>query len=105
MNTVQAVQLPTKATKPSQAVGQRVVEYVGVYYADYLLGSGINFSVIRFMQALSICKDYEKVWLRWAKKADLASISTAAGLKLKAKNTIVKPWPFRVSKDATEEGF
>jgi hypothetical protein len=105
MNSVQSVQLSAEATKLSQAVVQRVAEYVGVNYADYLLGGGINSSIIRFMQALSICKDYEKVWLRWANKADLASISTAASLKLKAKNTIVKLWPFRVSKDATEEEF
>lgn len=87
------------------AIFRRVAEYVGAEYEDYAVGRGPNARSIRFIQALSVCKDYESLWQRWAKKVDLTSISTAAGLKQKAKNTIVRAWPFRVPKNATKEEF
>jgi hypothetical protein len=105
MNAVREVQSPTDTIKTMGAVLPRAAQYLSPEYADYAVGRGPNAGSLRFIQASAICKDYEPLWQRWAKVVDLTAISTAADLKQKAKNTVVRAWPFRVPKNATKEEF
>jgi hypothetical protein len=57
------------------------------------------------MEALMLCHDCDRLFNQFMKDCRFETISKAAGLKMKTKNTIVAPWPRQLKKNATEEEF
>jgi hypothetical protein len=60
---------------------------------------------VTFMEALMLFHDCDRLFNQFMKDCRFETISKAAGLKMKMKNTIVAPWPRQLKKNATEEEF
>ena len=64
-----------------------------------------NAEFLRHNDARSMFRDFDKIFERFHLKCRFEEIGKAAGLKLKANNTLVEPWPMRLKKNATQDEF
>ena len=64
-----------------------------------------NADVVRFLSAQVFFRDFDELFGRFREECGLDECSTAAGLTMKSKNTIVHAWPMRIGKNATQREF
>ena len=64
-----------------------------------------NPDFMRFLSAQVLFRDFDELFNRYKCECRLDEISKAAGLTMKSKNTIVRPWPMRIRKNATQREF
>jgi hypothetical protein len=64
-----------------------------------------NADSIRLHAALPIFADYDTMFRRFMEQCQFSEISALNGLRVKEKNSIVKPWPLRLGKRATKKEF
>jgi hypothetical protein len=64
-----------------------------------------NADFVRFLSAQVLFRDLDELFNRFKCECRLDEISKAAGLTMNSKNTIVRPWPMRIRKNATQREF
>lgn len=64
-----------------------------------------NPDFIRFMSARALFRDYDELFTRFRRECRLDEMTTAMGLEMSSKNTIVQPWPMRIGQTATQREF
>jgi hypothetical protein len=64
-----------------------------------------NAHYIRLQVAMPMFGDFDTMFRRYMEHCRFSEISALNGLKVKGKNSIVKPWPLRLGKRATKEEF
>ena len=60
---------------------------------------------VRILSAQPLFRDFDDLFNRFKSECGLDEISKAAQLTLKSENTIVRPWPLRLRKNATQREF
>ena len=68
-------------------------------------GSGHCPDLVRYMSAEILFWNFDDLFDRFKRERYLDEISKAAGLTMKAENTIVRPWPMRLRQNATQREF
>ena len=64
-----------------------------------------NADFVKFLSAEVLFRDFDDLFNRFKSECRLSEISKAAGLTMKSENTIVRPWPLRLRKNATQREF
>jgi len=64
-----------------------------------------NAEVLLLVEACNLFQDYDTLFDRFVRECRLGSISKAAGLNMKATNTIVDPWTLRIKANSTQQEF
>ena len=64
-----------------------------------------NPDFLRFLTAQVLFRDFDELFNRYKCECRLDEISKAAELTMDSKNTIVRPWPMRLRKNATQREF
>ncbi|KAI9875688.1 MAG: hypothetical protein M1830_008116 [Pleopsidium flavum] len=68
-------------------------------------GNEYNADFLRFMAARGMFRDFDELFKRYMRECRFHEVSKAAGLEMKSQNTIVRPWPMRLEKNATQREF
>lgn len=64
-----------------------------------------NAELLRFNDARSMVRDFDRPFDKFMKECHLAEISQMLGVKIKNKHTLVARWPLRLRKGAKQEEF
>ena len=64
-----------------------------------------NADFVRFLGAQVLFRDFDELFNRFKCECRLDEISKAVELTMDSKNTIVRPWPMRIGKNATQREF
>ena len=60
---------------------------------------------LKFLRALPLVRDMDGLFAIYMASQKFTPLATSLGLEMKNQNTIIKPWPFRLSFNASQEEF
>ncbi|CZR65732.1 uncharacterized protein PAC_15632 [Phialocephala subalpina] len=86
-----------------QADLKKVMRYIP--FSPNMMRDKTSPQMIKVIEARMMFRDFDELFERYMKAHSLPQIGRAAGLEMKDRNTIVDPFPFRLSKNATQEEF
>ncbi|KAJ5047251.1 uncharacterized protein L3040_003090 [Drepanopeziza brunnea f. sp. 'multigermtubi'] len=83
----------------------RLQNYLPTDPAKFQPGHMFDAEFMRFNDARLMVRDFDKVFEKFMQKCDFPEIGKAAGLVAKSKNTIIEPWPLRLTTKSTRAEF
>ncbi|KAL9129400.1 MAG: hypothetical protein Q9217_002131 [Psora testacea] len=105
LNAVHEVYAPQDYRSSMRSDMERLQSYIPITRDMMQEGGMSNTECIRLMSAQVLVRDFDELFSRFKRECRLDEISKATGLKMKSKNTIVRPWPMRIKKNATQREF
>jgi len=102
MNAVQESSNRLDLIMPSRSEADRLFKYLPFSPAIF---QGITADSIRLTEVLAMFRDFDKPFKQFMDECRFTEISRAAGLKMKARHTIIEPWPMRLKENATQDEF
>jgi len=64
-----------------------------------------NADFLNFSDAKGMFKDFDVLFQRYMERESFEEIGKFTGMVMKATNTVIQPWPLRLSKTATQKDF
>ena len=105
LNAVHEVYSPLDHLSSIRSVMERLRSYIPTTRAMVQGGSKSSPDFIKFMSAEILFRDFDELFNRFKRECRLDEIGEATRLKMKSKNTIVRPWPMRIKENATQREF
>ncbi|ESZ89523.1 hypothetical protein SBOR_10093 [Sclerotinia borealis F-4128] len=88
-----------------QSEAQQLSKYMSLPPEVVLHGQTWNADLIRYNDARSMFRDFDKPFARFEKECCLNETTQIVELKMKNKHTLVEKWPLKLKKGATQEEF
>lgn len=105
LNAVHEVFSPVDYLVSTVSEVERMHPYMQGNQEMLKLSNKSNADFLRFDNARGMFRDYDQLFDRYMRECRLREISKTARLIIKPKNTIVRPWPMRLDKNATQREF
>ena len=105
LNAVHEVHSPLDLLNSTRSTMERVRSYIPVTRDMVQASTEHSANLVRFLSAEVLFRDFDDLFNRFKRECHLNEISKAAGLTMKSENTIVRPWPMRLRKNATQREF
>lgn len=105
LNAVHEVYSQHGYLSPRRSDMARLVSYIPMTRDMVQDSSRSNADSVRLLSAQLHFRDFDDLFNRFKSECRLDEISQAAQLIMKSENTIVRPWPMRLSQNATQREF
>ena len=105
LNAVHEVFSPQDYLNSTLSTMERLRSYIPMNRDVVQSSSMSNADFVRFLSAQDLFRDFDDLFNRFKSECRLTEISKAAGLTMKSENTIIRPWPLRLRKNATQREF
>lgn len=105
LNAVHEVYAPLDDINSMHSDLDRLRAYIPITRSVEKNSNSSNPDLIRFMSARMLVRDFDELFTRFKSACRLDEITKAMRLKMNSKNTIVQPWPMRITETATQREF
>ena len=105
LNATHDVSTAADELAPLMANSSRMRRYISINQAAVASADKYNADLLNFSDAKSMFKDFDGLFKRYVHKERFEDICKVTGLLLKAKNTVIEPWPLRLPAEATQKEF
>jgi len=80
-------------------------QYIPINKMVLMMRDPYNADSLNFSNAKGIFKDFDGLFQRYMERESFEEICKFTGMVMKATNTVIQPWPLRLSKTATQKDF
>ena len=83
----------------------RVQQFIPGLVADIRSGNPYGAEFVKSMSAQNMFMDFDGLFARYMKLLDFSGAAKSSGVMMKADNTIIPTWPYRLSAEPTKAEF